>query len=191
MATTPFVTKLVQLTQAEHDKFHLDDEHDPKLSAEIKSFWKELGFTFPGVNTAWSAVFVSACMQRAGATSAEFRFAAAHSEFVFKAIQNQKMNTGVFRGVRITEKAPELGDVIHNNRGGQTITYNFAANHSAYLSHSAIVVGFAQEAGSRFALTVGGNEANSIRTKRVLLDASGLIVQRKKDPFICLIKNLK
>jgi hypothetical protein len=189
--STPFVTKLVANTQAEHDEFHLDDEHDKKLSAEIKRFWEELGFTFPGVNTAWSAVFVSACMKRAGATAAEFHFAAAHSEFVFTAIANENAGTGVFRAVRITERAPELGDVIQNNRLHQTITYDFAAKHPAYLSHSAIVVGFAQEAGSRFALTVGGNEGGSIRQKRIPLDGKGFIVQRKPDPFICVIKNMK
>ncbi|MBV9111173.1 MAG: DUF2272 domain-containing protein, partial [Gemmatimonadetes bacterium] len=86
---TDFVTRLVQIAQTEHDKFHMDDEHDPKLSAEIKQFWTELGFQFPGVSTAWSAVFVSDCMKRAGATAAEFHFAAAHSEFVFTAIKNQ------------------------------------------------------------------------------------------------------
>ncbi|HEV7589340.1 MAG TPA: DUF2272 domain-containing protein [Longimicrobium sp.] len=188
---TKFATDLVALTQTEHDKFHLEDEHDPKLSAEIKRFWTELGFLFPGVSTPWSAVFVSDCMKRAGAASGEFHFAAAHSEFVFKAIENEKAGTGVFRAVPIDKHAPQPGDVIQNNRGGQTITYDFAAKHPAYTSHSAIVVDVGEDTDGRFAHTVGGNEANSIRMKRVRLDSGGLIIQRTPDPFICVIKNLK
>jgi len=188
---TKFVNDLVAFTQKEHDEFHMEDEHGAKLSAEIKRFWKDLGFTFPGVSTAWSAVFISDCMKQAGATAAEFTFSPAHSEFVFAAIQNQKAATGVFRGVRITEEAVALGDVIHNNRGGQKITYDFAAKHSAYTSHSAIVVKVDKDAEGRFALTVGGNESDSIRRKRVPLDSNGFIVQRKQNPFICLIKNTK
>jgi hypothetical protein len=184
---TPFVDKLVDLTQKEHDTFHMDNEHDAKLKAEIKKMWGDVGFTFPGVSTPWSAVFVSAMMERAGATAGEFRFAAAHSEFVHKAIANEKAGTGVFRAVPINQHAPQPGDVIQNNRDGQTLTYDFAAKHAAYTSHSAIVVKI--EGG--FALTIGGNEGNSIRMKKIPLDASGMIKQRTPNPFICVIRNLK
>ncbi|MBV9109336.1 MAG: DUF2272 domain-containing protein, partial [Gemmatimonadetes bacterium] len=97
----------------------------------------------------------------------------------------------VFRAQRIEEAAPALGDVIQNNRGGQNITYDFAEKHSAYLSHSAIVVDFDEADGTRFAVTVGGNESDSIRRKRIPLHADGKIVQRQVNPFICVIKNGK
>lgn len=95
--------------------------------------------------------------------------------------------TGVFRGQRITEYRPKLGDILHNNRGGQTLDYDFAAAHEAYESHSAVIV----DVGSDFVRTIGGNEDDSIRVRRVPLKAEGFIKQRTQNPYISLIENLK
>ena len=79
---SPFALKLAGIAQDLHDRFHLIDEHDPPLANQIKKFWTSLGLTFPGVDTAWSAVFVSSCVKQAGATKTEFNFNPAHSQFV-------------------------------------------------------------------------------------------------------------
>lgn len=42
-----------------------------------------------------------------------------------------------------------------------------------------------------YALTVGGNEGNSVGLKRVALCEDGFIRQRERDPYICVIQNLK
>jgi hypothetical protein len=52
----------------------------PQLSAQIKRYWQGLGFKFPGVKTAWSAVFVSWCVKTAVASAKEFVFARAHAK---------------------------------------------------------------------------------------------------------------
>jgi hypothetical protein len=188
---TPYVGQLVSITRRQHEQFHEFGENDGPLRAQIRRYWEELGFEFPGVSTAWSAVFVSWCVRTAGAASAEFRFSTAHSRFVFRAIQNQLAGTGLFRGRQLSEYGPKPGDIIHNNRNGQRITYTFAANHEAYESHSAIVVEVGEDDRERYALTIGGNEGDSIRTKRVVLTEEGFVRQRERDPYICVIQNLK
>ena len=84
-----------------------------------------------------------------------------------------------------------IGDIIHNNRDGNTHNFAFAASHDDYPSHSAIVVETGHDHSGRFAVTIGGNESDSIRRKRVALDDDGLIIQRANSPFICVIQNLK
>lgn len=184
--------KQVGLTASqEYDEFHLNSENDPPLSDRIEEYWDDLGFAFPGVTEPWSAVFVSWCLQQAGATDDEFKFSPAHSVFVHWAIGNMQAHRGIFRAHPITEIPPSVGDIIHNNRGGSTHDFAFAATHDSYPSHSAIVVETGHDASGRFAVTIGGNESDSIRRKRVALDDNGLIVQRTNSPFICVIQNLK
>jgi hypothetical protein len=97
----------------------------------------------------------------------------------------------VFHGIDVTTARPEVGDIIHNNRGGKKIDFAFATKNAAYLSHSAIVVETGTDSLGRFALTVGGNESDSIRRVRVPLTAAGTIRQRTLNPYISVIKTLK
>ncbi|TFF30387.1 DUF2272 domain-containing protein [Mucilaginibacter psychrotolerans] len=131
------------------------------------------------------------CIKQAGATSAEFHFSGRHSEFVYFAIQNRTANHGVFRGYPFAELAPEVGDILHNNRNGNQFNYAYAAAHSQYESHTAIIIEKGNDAQGGYIVTVGGNESDSIRTKIIRLDAHGHIAQRATSPFICLIKNSK
>jgi hypothetical protein len=150
-----------------------------------------VGEAFPGVSTPWSAVFVSSCVKHAGATPAEFQFSPEHSVFVHRAIANAEANTGVFRGRRITEYAPQVGDVIQNNRLGHQFDFDFARTHVDYPSHSAIVVSRGADANGEFCTTIGGNEGDSIRMKNIRLSDHGFIQQRPVSPFICIIQDLK
>lgn len=189
---TPFAMKLAEIAKGQYDTYHTLREKDKKLAAQIHNYWTGLGLSFPGVNTAWSAVFVSWCVKQAGAAKDEFKFAAAHSQFVHAAIGNASNNRGVFRGFDIKSYVPKVGDIIQNNRGGTKFNFEFAKQNAAYFSHSAIVVEEVKDAqGNRFVITIGGNEADSVGRKTVKLDANGKIIQRKKDPYICIIQTLK
>ena len=42
-----------------------------------------------------------------------------------------------------------------------------------------------------YALTIGGNESDSVGHKIVRLDANGFIVQRLTNPYICVVQDLK
>ncbi len=91
---------------------------------------------------------------------------------------------GVFRGLPITNHAPEVGDIIHNNRGGKAYSYEYARTHASYDSHSAIVVEVGVDARGGYALTIGGNESNSVRRKLVRLNSKGQVKQRDSNPYI-------
>lgn len=190
---TAFCIRLAKIAEEQHTKFHLIQEDDEPLASQIKRYWTGIGLTFPaiGVREAWSAVFVSWCVKQAGATSAEFLFAAAHSRFVHRAIANAKAGTGVFHGIDVATAKPEVGDIIHNNRLGTDFDFAHAAAHKAYKSHSAIVIETGVDTLGRYALTVGGNESDSIRRVRVALTAAGTIRQRSTNPYISVIKTLK
>jgi len=182
-----FAEKLAGIADDQHERFHLIDENDEPLRSQIENFWQTLGFDFPGVETPWSAVFVSFCVKTAGATGREFKFSTEHSEFVHEAINNP----GAFRGVDITAEAVNVGDIIQNNRSGNNFSFAFATKNKDYKSHSAIVVDIDEDENGKFALTVGGNESDSIRKKRVQLDDIGKVVQRSRSSFICVLKNQK
>jgi Rv2525c-like, glycoside hydrolase-like domain/Uncharacterized protein conserved in bacteria (DUF2272) len=186
-----FVNELVGIAREQFETFHQFSENDPPLRSQIRRFWEEIGFTFPGVETPWSAVLISWCVKTAGATESEFRPSTAHSRFVFRAIQNQNQGVGVFRGRRLDEYRPAVGDILHNNRGGQRLTYDFAAAHEAYESHSAIIVELGSNAEGPFAKTIGGNEGDTIGLKRVPLTDDGFVKQRDANPYICIIQDLK
>jgi hypothetical protein len=188
---TAFAKKLAGITERQYDIYHFQDENDPGLSNQIKRYWADLGFSFPGIGTPWSAVFVSWCVKKAGATSTEFKFATAHSKFVHEAIKNAINNIGVFRAFDISAYAPEVGDIIQNNRNGNTLDYNYAKTHRSYQSHSAIVIERGMDSQGGYVLTIGGNESDSIRKKLIRLTASGFIKQRQLNPYICVIQTLK
>jgi hypothetical protein len=192
MPPTAFAIKLASIAEQQHAKFQFTNEADPALCKQIQRWTEDIGFPFSScTGVPWSAAFVSWCVKHAGATAAEFKFAMAHSVFVNQAIKNALKGQGVFHGLDITVHSPGVGDIIQNNRAGNTFDFAFARTHSSYVSHSAIVVEVGQDTQGQFAFCVGGNEDDSIRRTIVRLDSNGFIKQRQGNPFICVVKNLK
>ena len=190
MSTTAFARRLADTALTQYTKFHLLREQEPVLAAQIKKYWDATGVAFPGVSVAWSAVFVSWCVKTAGATNAEFTFNPQHSVFVFDAIQNQLNNRGVFRGRTLTDYTPKVGDILHNNRSGNTFDYAYATIHNSYFSHSAIVIEVGTDSRGRYLQTVGGNEGDSVGRKEVRLTPLGF-VRNPTGIYISIIENLK
>jgi hypothetical protein len=188
-----FQKALADIAQEQERLFRGLDENDELLAIQIAAYWSKLGKRFPGLTTSWSAVFVSFCVKSAGATKGEFMFSALNSEFVHAAIMNTESAAGVFHAFPVEECAPSVGDIIHNNRPGKKLTFNFASEHTRYGSHSAIVVATGNDTAGAFATTVGGNEGTpgSVLRRRVALDDDGMIIQRHSSPFISVIKTLK
>lgn len=190
--TTVFVKKLVAVTISECQTYTGQKETDTALCSQIKKYWQAINQTVSNCSDRpWSAVFISYCVKEAGATSTEFLFADGHAEFVYRAIQNSTAGTGVFRGVRITEYAPKVGDIIHKNRGGNRLDFEYARTNNGYASHSAIVVEIIDGFFGKRAITIGGNEKHSIKKSKVKLDSNGFVKQKKRNPYISIIKTLK
>lgn len=188
-----YVKKLAQLVESEYDTYHGYDETTSKMSGRIKKYWVEIGYDFPGVSTAWSAVFVSYFVKMAGATKEEFNFNQAHSQFVYTAAKNTKNNTGVFRAHSPSDYAPKIGDIIQNNRDGNTYDFNFAKANKKYYSHSSIVVEEGNDGSGKYVRTVGGNESDTVGDKVVRVTSAGLIKQPSSTPkyYISVIQDLK
>jgi hypothetical protein len=193
MATpSVFAKRLATIAEDQHKKFQFTNEADPTLCKQIKKWTQDIGFTFTScTKVPWSAVFISWCVKQAGATKAEFKFAMSHSVFANQAIKNAMNGQGVFQGFDITAQPPSVGDIIQNNRRGNTFDFAFARTHANYESHSTIVIEIGQDNQGGFAFCVGGNESDSVRRSVVRLDSQGFIRQRPGNSFICLIKNLK
>lgn len=186
---TTFQRRLATIAQQQFDRFHLLRENQEPLASQIATYWRDLGLAFPGVETAWSAVFVSWCVKSAGATAADFRFSAAHSQFVHRAIANQRAGTGVFHGHPVAAHAPKVGDILQNNRAGRSYDFAFAATHRQYQSHSAVVVEVGEDTRGRYLRTIGGNESDSVGIKEVRLRASGRVAD-STGLFISVIETL-
>jgi len=192
MPFSEFVKKLVLVAENQYDLYHSYSETDPQLCAQIKRYWQDVGLLFEScITIPWSAVFVSWCIKQAGATALEFEFSAAHSDFVYRAIQNKNNSVGVFRGYSITDYRPQVGDLIQYNRKGNQFDFTYASQNSNYESHSVIVTEISQDASGPHAQTIGGNESNSVRKSKVWLTQDGYIQQRSKFSYISVIQDLK
>jgi hypothetical protein len=192
MPTSTFAKRLASIAQDQHTKFQFVNEADPALCKQIKKWTEDIGFPFQScTNVPWSAVFVSWCVKQAGATKQEFKFAMSHSVFVNQAIKNAVQGQGVFQGFDIAVQKPAVGDIIQNNRNGQSFDFAFARTHSQYTSHSVIVVEIGQDNQGGFAFCIGGNENDAVRRTVVRLNSQGFIKQRDGNPFICVVKDLK
>lgn len=169
------------------------EEGEEPLRSHIDDYWRAANANpndFSPTEDFWSAAFVSYCVRQSGATQEQFHFHIRHSEFVFAAIQNAENDRGDFRGRRITEYAPKIGDIIHNNQPHYDYSFDYARSHSQYPSHSAIVVDFETRDGVRHAVTIGGNESDTVGRKLVPLRSNGQIRQRpNSNYYISIIEN--
>ncbi len=186
---TSFQKKLATIAQGQYDRYRFLRENQEPLSTQIKAYWRGIGLPFPGVDEAWSAVFVSWCVKNAGATAAQFKFSSAHSRFVHAAIANAQSGNGVFHGRRPLEYAPKTGDILHNNRAGNRFDFDFAKANKQYKSHSAIVIEVGTDSRGRYLRTIGGNEGDSVGMKEVRLTARGL-VKNGDGLYIAVIETL-
>jgi hypothetical protein len=188
-------TALVAIAREQYQRYHGMHEANEPLRSRIKGYWDELraeaGNEFIFTSTTgvpWSAVFVCWCLQKAGVTHAEFRFSRQHSVYIHAAIGRAQANPPKnYPALDAATYAPVPGDIIHWNREGGTVTYAGAAGNSDYPSHSVIVVDVGQDAQGPCAITIGGNEGQSVgRTRLPLKD--GRLVARSEDPYISIIK---
>lgn len=187
--STHYQKRLASIAQLQYQKYRLLRENEPPLSTQIEAYWTDLGLPFPGVSTAWSAVFVSWCVKQAGATPQQFPFSSQHSRFVHAAIKNARNGSGVFHGHEVGAYAPKLGDIVQNNRAGNRYDFRHAETHVSYASHSAVVYEVGVDNRGRYLRTIGGNESDSVGMKEVRLDSAGRI----KNPaglYIAVIETL-
>lgn len=177
------------------DKGRADEKSDPHYNY-VRDMWAAIGEPYDGRSlypsgeeVPWSAAFISWVVRKAGPAYSNFRFAPRHSEFVNNAIKARMLNRldKPFWGYRISEKKPELGDIIQRNRAGGNYSYSYAENHERYASHSDIVV----EVTPDVVRVIGGNVDDTVGLSgsphEYHLDSDGYLQQGQK--LIALLKN--
>lgn len=187
-APSQLASSVAAIAEDQFNRYRQYHETHPPLRNQIKRYWTETGFDFPDVGTPWSAVFVSWCFWKAGAAKADFPFNPQHSQFIKKFIANADAGKGALRAYPITAQPVTVGDIIQNNRNGGTIDYNEARTNGSYPSHTAIVVKVGTDADGNYALTIGGNEGDTVGRRVVRLDAKGRVRQIGKY-YICVVDN--
>jgi hypothetical protein len=189
--SSDFQIKLSAIASEQFNTYRHFHETAAPLRNQIKRYWNEIGQPFPGVGTAWSAVFISWCVFKAGASAQEFRFSPQHSVFVHWAIGQALSPDALFKGRNLTSYAPKVGDILQNNRDGNSLTFADATVQSDYKSHSTIVVAEGTDAQGRYLLTIGGNEDDTVGRRLVRLSANGKIKQPTPQYYISIIETLK
>lgn len=175
-------------------KGHSSEEDEP-YNTYVHEMWLVLGENWygnseysNGEDVPWSAAFISFVVANSGSEYAEFLLASSHSVFSNDAIRARVMEEAdkPFWGYRISERKPEIGDIVLRNRAGGAYSYEYAENHANFKSHSDIVC----EVRGDIARVIGGNTGGgegSVAIGEYELDDDGFLVSGQR--LIALLKN--
>jgi len=151
-------------------------ESDPAMRSRLADYWKTgTGSSFQEPDWwskyPWSAAFISWVMKLAGAGSA-FRYSAGHSYYIHAAKQNRLANSSnPIKAYRVTEVAPQPGDLVCKSRAGSGATYD---NIQPGMSTHCDVV---TEVRPGQLITVGGNVSDSVKRTPVRTNTQGHVNQ--------------
>jgi hypothetical protein len=167
---TTFLSRLVQVTKSEQDKWRengtLLKECDgtPKVNELLNNYWGAVGSTLEkkgGCNVAWSAAFISYVVKNAGAI--EFPYSATHATYIVKARDN-KNSGGAYSWYgydALTKEATvEAGDLVcyTNGKNINTKWDEIQSGESYTPCHCDVVVSIDNQGKAN---TIGGNVSNT------------------------------
>ena len=192
-------TKIVKLAKQEWERWNRGKltETKPKALRVLQEYYRtgvgerkndKLGDPKWHSKHPWSAVFISWIMRTAGAGS-NFRYNRLHANYIAAAKQNQEVRNkeNPFWAFRITEVAPELGDLVCSSRANSGTDYDNVDNRSRRnrSSHCDIVT----EVKPHQITVIGGNVGNTVNKKRIRTDDRGFVIPKeKKDDYFTIIK---
>ena len=117
---TGFLSRIVQVTKAEQDKWRKDgalrDERDEGVQTYLNSYWEAVGTTLEkkgGNQVPWSAAFISYVVKNSGAS--EFPYSAMHATYIVKSRDNKNSGgTYPWYGYDATssEAKVDVGDIV-------------------------------------------------------------------------------
>jgi hypothetical protein len=146
-------------------------EHVDPFFRFVGEMWQAVGANLDGKDrdVPWSAAAISFIVRNAdrampGSKYGRFKFAAAHARFINDAIRSARQHDAQapFWGRRVDEAKPSIGDLVCRNRTDEKITFDFAAEHDDFKSHSDIIIRVAGD----HVVTLGGNVSHSVRFTR-------------------------
>lgn len=160
------------------------EDKDPQYKY-VGEYWSKIGLDFDGRNRdkPWSAAFISFVAH--AANYRDFKFASAHSTYVYDAVDKRKANvtTAPFWGFEVNEHKPQLGDLVCRTRNGVHITSMASLPRGGFTSHCDIVV----EVRDSEVRTLGGNVNQSVSITSYPLDNNGFL--RKVNSVYGVLKN--
>jgi hypothetical protein len=151
----------------------------------IGEYWTSIGLSLDGRDRdqPWSAAFISFVTRSAGYSN--FKFAAAHSTYVYDALDKRRANdlTAPFWGFDLNEHKPRLGDLVCHGRDGASITSMTSLPRGGFKSHCDIVV----DVRDSEVRTLGGNVNQSISITTYPLNNGGFL--RKVNGVYGILRN--
>jgi hypothetical protein len=188
-----FKSKLIKLANEEHDAWNENGkikEGNPKTLQRLRDYWiKGAGVRADDnhyINQAWSAVFISYLMRKAGAGN-DFKYNQSHSQYITQAIKNRKENNSKkFKGFKPNEVKVNVGDLVCYPRQAG-VNYN---SQAGYKSHCDLITQIKGD----YAIGIGGNISDSVTKKRFYLKDGK--IDKSKDTLnfggiFTVIKNYK
>ncbi len=166
---------IVQIAQQEWERWGRGavKEEYPRMRSVLEGYWRK-GAGWQPTQAAWwdtvpwSAAFISWVMRQAGAGS-DFRYSAAHAEYVAAARDNRLANnSNPFKAYRTSEVAPQPGDLVCKRRESGVTYDNVRRGH---LTHCDVVTAVE---GNKL-LTIGGNVSDSVKMTPVDIDGNGRV----------------
>lgn len=189
---TSFKQRVKEIAEKEWEFFKRGEkkEHEEGFWQRVGDYWRE------GVGRndrdgrddyRWSAAFVSWVMKKAEAGN-KFKCSSRHSVYIQDAIGKRENNDpdGAFKGYRLNEVAPQVGDLVCFSSGEDRgkVEYD-ATRDSEYRSHCDIVVATTPEEIE----VIGGNVKQSVYKKTLKVDSQGHLIDTSQ-PWFVVIKNL-
>ena len=161
-----------------------EDEEEHYL--RVADYWKrgvDVNLTGKDTHVAWSAAFMSWLMKEAGMAE-RFSYSDWHATYIRNSIRARRANDRSFSfwGYRLTERAPQVGDLVGYARQGG-IAFNYQP--TVYKSHTDIVVAVRPNEID----VIGGNVQDSVTKKTLRTNDQGLLIDKNHRWFVVMAPN--
>lgn len=174
----------VRIALEEYARWHpggtARSETDPALRPTLRGYWTQ-GVGLGGdaadraidSRLAWSAAFISWVMRRAEAGQL-FRYASGHTTYCAAAKRNRTAGDlpNPFWLYRVTERAPEVGDLVCTGRQDSGVTYDNVDDGQFRASHCDVVV---EVTPGRLGV-IGGNVGDTVGRKLLRTGQDGRVL---------------
>jgi len=185
------VVRLVRAAFAYWEEFDrgAGRENVQPYKAMVLKMWADLGMgSPPGDNTShpdwpWSAAGMSAFVRRAGGYTG-FVQNKKHSFYIHDSIVKRDDGSAPFWGYRITDRKPEVGDLIAQWRVKKR-DYDYAATHDDFSSHTDVVAQVLPDS----VRAIGANvPTDTVGVKVYRLNGAGFLAGARNE--IVIMKNV-
>lgn len=156
----------------------------------VSKYAKSYGKLDGSVELAWSAAFISYCMQAAGA-GRQFPYDSGHQKWMTLSISNRLANklSAPLVGYRVNESPLEVGDLIGAPREEYAnLTYDQIPTAGWFKSHSDVIVEIDKP--NRRAYVIGGNVGQSVSRVEVAIDGQGRLADNQRNWVVHIRNNI-